>query len=355
MSPGGPGVRRLVALAAIVAVALVATVGVAAAGKPLRVCATCAYTDIPAALAAAAARSGDDTIQIAAGSYPAPIAISTNVTLRGAGAGQTTIGRVDVDAGVLVTITGVTITNVRLTESDLVSNIRNEGTLTVRNSAVSDNLIVFGCPGIENLGTLTLQNSTVSGNDVPFGAGGGICNESMGTATLRNSTVSGNRAPGSGGIWNQGALALHESTVTDNSSFLGNGGGIFNGGTGTVTIKGSAVTSNRAEFPGSSGGGVYNDGTMIVQASIVDGNEAGIRGGGIFNAATGNATLRDSAVRNNRVTTVQSSPVPSGGGIYNMGALSLLGCTVTGNTAPNYPGLQNDGGTLTIKDSTVQP
>jgi len=46
--------------------------------------------------------------------------------------------------------------------------------------------------------------------------------------------------------------------------------------------------------------------------------------------------------------------VPGGGGIYNSGALTLLGVTVTGNSGPD-PGLLNEGGTLTIKDSTIQP
>jgi hypothetical protein len=342
-------VRRLVVLVALAAVALVSPVGSATAKAPFKVCATCTYTDIPSALVAAAAQSGDDTIQVAPGSYPEAFTVSTNVTLLGAGAGQTTIGELDVSAGVSVTINGVTIHGVGFGGPGE-SGITNAGTLTLKSSVVSDNQTLAGAGilnlstgtatvqdstvtgnsaflasggGILNAGTMTLQASTVSHNGT-FGAGGGIFNQ--GTLTLQASTVSDNGAFGpGGGIANHGALMLQDSTVSGNSSCCTSfgGGGIFNGGTGTMTLRNSTVTGNSAFLVARDGGGILNEGTMTLRDSTVSGNNAIDRGGGIYNSSTGTGTLTNS--------------------------------TVIDNTAPVGPGIFNDGGTMTIKDSTVQP
>jgi hypothetical protein len=343
------GVRRLVVLVALAAVALVSPVGSATANAPFKVCATCTYTDIPSALVAAAAQSGDDTIQVAPGSYPEAITISTNVTLLGAGAGQTTIGRVDVGAGVSVTINGVTIHGVGFGGPGE-SGITNAGTLTLKSSVVSGNQTIASA-GILNLstGTATVQDSTVTRNSAFFASGGGIFN--AGTMTLQHSTVSHNgTAAAGGGIYNQGALTLQASTVSDNGAY-GPGGGIANAG--TMTLQDSTVSDNLVCCSSLGGGGIYNGttGTMTLRNSTVSGNSASLFalvGGGISNHGT--LTLRDSTVSGNNA-------IDRGGGIYNSstGTGTLTNSTVIGNTAPVGPGIFNDGGTMTIKDSTVQP
>jgi len=313
----------------------------------LRVCPTCAYTDISAALAAAA-QSGDKTIRIEAGSYPGTFTVSTNVSLVGAGAGQTTVGGVIVDAGVSVTIKGVTITNVSGGPDD--RGVRNAGDLTLKDSVVTDNVTV-GAAGIFNLstGTVTLQDSTVTRNSAALGSGGGIYN--LGSVILRDSTVSENGSfalgggifnggtllmqgsavsnngafTSGGGIYNLGTVFLRDSTVSDNLAVSEGGGGIYNGAAGTTTMINSMVSGNRATFGGSpaDGGGILNLGTLSLRDTTVSGNDAVNRGGGIYNGATGSGMLTKS--------------------------------TVNGNTAPIGPGIVNDGGTLTIKDSVIQP
>jgi hypothetical protein len=349
-APTGASRRhRLVALAALGALALVASVGSATASGPLKVCATCTYTDIAAALAAAAAQSGDETIQIEAGSYPpSAFTVSTNVTLIGAGAGLTTIGGVNVDAGVSVTIKGVTITNVSGGPGDD-RGVRNAGALTLKNCVVSGNQ-ADSAAGILNLstGTVTLQDSAVTGNSAFLGSGGGIFN--AGAMTLQNSTVSENGTFGSGGgilnigslllqgsavsnngafsagggIYNLGTVTLRDSAVSDNVAVSDGGGGIGNGAAGTTTMRNSIVSGNRALFGGSpaDGGGISNFGTLSLADSTVSGNHANDRGGGIYNGATGTGTLTKS--------------------------------TVSANTAAIGPGIYNDGGTITLTDSTVQ-
>ena len=190
--------RRLSLLVAFVALALVSVEGTATASAPLKVCATCAYTDISAALAAAAAQSGDDAIHVAAGTYPDAIVVSTNVTLLGAGAEATTIGKVRVDAGVVVTFKGVTINGGPSGFPDDASGVKNAGTLTLKNSVVSGNAAIFGA-GIynESTGTITVKDSTITGNSAILGNGGGIVNE--GTLMLQNTALSGNGTFGAGG------------------------------------------------------------------------------------------------------------------------------------------------------------
>jgi hypothetical protein len=371
------GVRRLVTLAALSAVALVSPVGsaTASAHAPLKVCATCTYTDIPAALAAAAAQSGDDTIRVAPGSYPEAIAVATNVTLLGAGSAQTTIGKVDVDAGVSVTIRGVTIT----TGSNHQTGVTNAGTLILRSSVVSDNTALEAA-GIFNqgTGTLTLQDSSVTRNFAFLGSGGGIRND--GTLKVQNSTISHNGADGVGaGIFNLATLALRNSTVSDNACFSGGGAGIFNAATGTATLTNSTVNGGQVVTPGF-GGGISNHGNLTLVDTTVSGNFPGHRGGGIYNGPTGTATLRDSTVSGNAVGIDFVSAPASGGGVYNegtfvmqdsivtrnrasgsgggisnAGTLTLLDSLVRDNTAPIGPNIFNDGGTVTVKDTTVQP
>lgn len=78
--------------------------------------------------------------------------------------------------------------------------------------------------GICNDGEMTMANTTVGGNQVVFGGGGGISNG--GNLTIRNSTIAGNETmifPGTvsgpaGGISNGGVLVLENSIVAGNSA-----------------------------------------------------------------------------------------------------------------------------------------
>ncbi len=90
---------------------------------------------------------------------------------------------------------------------------------------------------------VTISNLTIKNGEPGEGYpnGGGIYNE--GALTLTNSTVSGNRALDGGGIDNEGTLTLTNSTVSSNSAST-SGGGIYNGG--RLTLSNSTVSGNRA-------------------------------------------------------------------------------------------------------------
>jgi len=194
--------------------------------------------------------------------------LTSNVTLRGAGADQTILDGNGADRVLqvywdrTVTVEGVTVRNGRTTE--------------------------WG-GGIYNVGTLSLTGSTVSGNTAErSGDGGGIYN--LGTLSLTSSTASGNTARrGGGGIFNYGTLTLTNSTVTGNiaSDAFGDGGGILN--TGTLTLTNSTVSGNTARR---GGGGIYNADVASLSFSTITRNTSHASAGGGILVEQGNLTLK---------------------------------------------------------------
>src|SRR5262247_2023298 len=68
--------------------------------------------------------------------------------------------------------------------------------------------------GIYNTGTLTVENSTIAGNHVTA-FGDGINNGGM--LTVENSTITGNSAGDGGGIFNIGTVTLTHVTFQNNT------------------------------------------------------------------------------------------------------------------------------------------
>jgi hypothetical protein len=334
-------IRVLLTAVAMSVLALLGA-GQAAAAASLRVCsdASKCYTSIQGAIDAA---SEGDKVMIAAGTYQGSLSIGKSLTLRGAGASETTITQagsasvITIDSGVSVTIKGVTVTGGYAL------------TCTIPPGGSPLDAIASGAGGgINNSGTLTLAESAVHRNRGWLG--GGIYN--AGAATLYHITVSENLEAncgtpsdfdkGGNGIYNVGTITLNESTVSGNSAYLG--GGIYN--TGIATLKGSSVSGNGTWY---GAGGIANRGTVTLMNSTVTGNDAIYVAGGIYNFDQATLILRNSAVSSNRVTG------GNGGGIYNEGTASLYKSSVTSNHLVFYGsggGIYNLG-TLTLRDSTV--
>ncbi len=236
-----------------------------------------------------------DKITVAAGTYAEHLTIGQNLTVSGAGAGQTIIdGGGSANPGTVVTINAGTVTLSGLT-------VQN-GYLSGSNGA-----------GIKNAGTTTLVNSTVSGNTAANGGfGAGIDNGSA--LTLITSTVSANVAGGGGGINNNGTLTLRGSTVDHNSGPNG-GGGINNNH--KATLVNSTVSDNTS---GSNpGGGIYSNGPLALYNVTVSGNSASV-GGGIYRH-NGPATLTDTLLAGNS----GSSSSPDCAGTLSSGGHNLVG------------------------------
>lgn len=213
-----------------------------------------------------AAYGTSDTINIPSGTYAIAIAttnedlnvngdydINASVAIVGAGAVATIIdgGAIDrvfhIIGAITASFSGVTIQNGKETVGGGGGGIYNSGgTLTVTNSAISNNQsLYYNGGGISSSGTSTITNSTISNNTGRPG-GGGIF--SSGITTVTNSTISGNLAMFGGGIYSTNTSTVTNSTISSNSA--SNGGGIYNTGGGTVTFTNTIVNQSLA-----SGGG----------------------------------------------------------------------------------------------------
>lgn len=166
-----------------------------------------------------------------------------------------------------VSITGLAVTNGNVSEG---GGIRNEGTLTISDSTISQNYA--GC-------------FTIIGND---GFGGGVYNR--GTLLIKNSTIADNSAgpcfvtdEGAGlgaGIYNEGVLTISDSTISGNHAsflnglFYAQGGGIYN--LGTLIMGNSTVSANGVDSApnGDAGGGIFQAGSLYMWNTVLSGNSA---------------------------------------------------------------------------------
>jgi hypothetical protein len=140
---------------------------------------------------------------------------------------------------------------------------------------------------------------------------GGISNE--GVLTIDRCVISDNSttAPpiglegGGGGVWNAGEMIIINTTIADNVASHTMGGGIYNDWSATLTLTNSTVAGNAAYIDGwgGIGGGIRNVGQMSIINSTVSGNSA--------------AGIED----------------VSGGGILNGGWMFLVNSTISGNRA----------------------
>jgi hypothetical protein len=147
------------------------------------------------------------------------------------------------------------------------------------------------------------------------------------------------------GVFNSGSVELDADIITQNRA--GTGGGVFNNNGGTMTLNNCVVSNNTA----GNAGGVQNQGMHVTlnNCQIVN-NTANGFGGGISNLLSG--VLMDI---NNCLIANNTTQVYDGAGIYNQGTINLADSTVTGNNAHHYGGaiINQDAGILNVVRSTL--
>ena len=146
-----------------------------------------------------------------------------------------------------------------------------------------------------------------------------------------------------------GDLTLNSLVVTQGNATAygpaGNGGGLYFGSLGTLTLNSTTISSSSGTF----GGGLATlDGDVVLNNSNLDDNESIGAGGGAF-VLSGNVTLTSSSVTGNESTN------DTGGGIFaGGGAVTISGSTLSGNDSPlNGGGIFSDGSPLAIFNSTI--
>lgn len=247
-------------------------------------------------------------------------------------------------------------------------NIVNAGTFTLNNCTVAENLSPTTGGGILNTGALTLngcsilnhiasgnggagifsqganavlmaENCLFSGNVCQSSAGGAIRNSvsasgTGGIATLTNCVLANNATPGANGwggaIDNDGTMTIIDTHIHGNSASV-RGGAIAT--TRTLNINGSTIEDNHAV---SHGGAIYNSiGFVTVIDSEIKDNSTDADGGGIFHTGTSSA---------NSLLTIQNSVVSGniaaerGGGIDSNRPIDITDSTISGNHAGSGAG-----------------
>ena len=108
-----------------------------------------------------------------------------------------------------------------------------------------------------------------------------------------------------------------------------NGGGILNNSNGNLTLaSGCLVTGNSANTTGS-GGGVYNLGTLTITGAEISGNTCEYDGAGVDNEG-GTLTMSSGKISGNTANY--------GGGVHNNGTFKMTGGTISGNYAKQQCG-----------------
>jgi len=222
-----------------------------------------------------------------------------------------------------------------------------------------------------------IENTLIHQNTAG-GRGGGICNNGS-HLTLRSVILRKNTAfDDGGGLWTQKYFTLLEacsiaenlsfdcgggiclvsgpmrflgSTASDNSAKYG--GGIYDSGGATLTIRDGRILTNTAS---TDGGGLWDRyGNTRIHDTEISGNSGGSRGGGIWHDDT-NMAVYDSRIAENRV----SGDDVYGGGVYceSGGWLGVYRTEIAGNqveaTNRGYGGAVQAGSlSMSLVDCTI--
>ena len=161
---------------------------------------------------------------------------------------------------------------------------------------------------------------------------------------------------GGGGVYNEGNVILADLVVSRARAGEDPGGAIANHG--TMTIRDSVIRHSRADW----GGGIGNYGTLTVLRSRVVANDPQ----GIW--SRGPTTITDSVVRDNAeggifvggqsdvtISGTQVKDHARGGGISKAGGgtLTLQGCLITRNTGALGGGIGTHWGELVLVETTI--
>jgi hypothetical protein len=278
-----------------------------AMARPVRGGAVPVPCNTPALISAIAGAGSGEKLHLAFGCtyrLTAPLPdIDTGLTIAGFGA---TLERSEAAGTPDFTILTVAAGDVNL--SDV--NFRNGG-------GINDGGESLYTGAIDNKGgNITVLGGTFTGNN-----GGAITNGS-GTLTVTSAHFIKNTAGGGSAITNDATMTLRSSHFYGNSAR--SGGAIYN--TGIATVIGTTFIENAAL----TGGALYNNGRAALSSVTIKNNTAElVYGGGIVNDGTlivASSNIVDNTTRD------------EGGGIYNAGRVALSRTKVSGNTPDNcYP------------------
>jgi CSLREA domain-containing protein len=250
-----------------------------------------------------------------------------------------------VDGPRLVLI-GLSVINGAPAEGENGGAIRNAGVLELRNVSLVENAVIgtnASGGALLNAGQATITDSLIQGNFAPRAGGGieaiaGSTTELVDTDLISNTTGA---TPGNGGgyhITGAGTTSITGGLIEGNDAAL-EGGGVWNSFSGAMTLDDVVIRGNVAKGngPANGGGGVFQQGPPTIESVIPAGAGITITGGLIAgNEATGSSA--------------------SGGGILNVkGRVEVTGTRIEGNSAPRAGGGIESTNQLNGADTDQRP
>lgn len=296
---------------------------------------------------------------------------------------------------------GLVLENVTIRNSDVSGSAGHRaggavaifgGALEVRDSTFIDN--VAGARGgavYASVDSALIEGSRFQGNTAPDaghlanGLGGGAIFAQSGTPiTIRDSQFTANSAPGSvssgwgGAVYAVGNATIVGSTFTRNSASAG-GGAIAVDDSSTTRVYQSQIRGGATD---GRGGGIYNEGDLLVASTAFIANEAAVGGavatdttsasatllsnvsfvsntqssGASVELATGSAEVNNSifvgddvASRATVFNSVSASPLPGGSGNGNVEADPLIESGPSPGSDGEYNGVGDSYGTIALQ------
>ena len=200
-------------------------------------------------------------------------------------------GAIYVNDGGSVTLSGGTIRENKASEQGGAVFLQNGGNVTLSGTEVTGNKAYKGGAIYANQGgMIELSGSTVKDNQADWD-GGGIYLTDNTTVNFNNGTVTGNRARWGGGfyLFGGGTLNLNGGSLTGNiaenttdDGRLSAGGGVYSD-KGNITLSGTAVTGNKAEWGG--GFHVTADTKLTIAGGSISANQATLGSGAYLDSA----------------------------------------------------------------------
>jgi len=281
--------------------------------------------------------SGDDTIELAPGTYT--FAAGAVPLVEGAGMGK-------------LTIVGGTARDTTIDGADLAAifTVPTGGSLELRELTLVDGKTDVAGGGIKNDGTVALVDVALVGNEA---AGGGGAIASTGTLMLDRVTLAGNKStyPGAAlsvarlGGANPGIATITNSTIAGNVSR--SRAALMLAGGGAVTLRNSTVSGNAGKFDYATGGLFVTDvpSTFVLANSIVSGNtpvDCEAHSGGVFVSEGGNV-VGDAECGAGPASDPKLGPLQDNGGQTDTFALLAGSAARDSGTAPGCPSIDQRG------------
>jgi hypothetical protein len=224
------------------------------------------------------------------------------------------------------------------------------GNPSVVNCTFRDNYGAFGGGMYNEQSSATVTNCTFQTNGAGFG--GGICNMRS-EPRVNNCTFTGNYvyAVDGGGMYNGDSNALLTGCTFSKNTAWTSGGGMADSNSST-TVTDCIFSDNRALY---FGGGLYcEEGSWVtVKDGIIEGNSTNW-GGGIYSHRS-SLTIKNTIIRDNRVSPGPTGFTGRGGGIFcSYSHVTIAESVIARNQAKRYAGgISSDASELVLMNTTM--